>query len=161
MSKSSSNFTKAKHLLTATFENNPKPSVNKRVCCINSYCYHDSESALLYVWEANSCGYEHTKQDALMNTEMMVNGKLYPINSPYCCECFKKFVLPGDNNKVSQHYGDYIYGCHLVNVTFNDKPSSSTWYNEKTQQVEPLDDWQVSMLSKPVDYADTSYRYTR
>lgn len=161
MSESSSNFTKAKHLLNATFENNPKPSVNKRVCCINSYCYHDSESALLYVWEANSCGYEHTKQDALMNTEMMVNGKLYPITSPYCCECFKKFVLPGDNNKASQHYGDYIYGCHLVNVTFNDKPSSSTWYNEKTQQVEPLDDWQVSMLSKPVDYTDTSYRYTR
>ena len=160
MSKSSSNFTKAKHLLTATFENNPKPSVNKRVC-INSYCYHDSESALLYVWEANGFGYEHTKQDALMNTKMMVNGKQYPINSPYCCECFKKFVLIGDNNKVSQHYGDYIYGCHLVNVTFNDKPSSSTWYNEKTQQVEPLDDWQVSMLSKPVDYTDTSYRYTR
>lgn len=161
MSESSSDFIKAKQLLYAKFEKNIKPSVQQKVCCINSYCCLDSESAILYVWEANSCGYEHSKQDAMMNTEMVVNGKLYPINTPYCCECFKKFVFPGDNNKVSQHYGDYIYGCHLVNVTFNDKPSSSTWYNEKTQQVEPLDDWQVSMLSKPVDYTDTSYRYTR
>ena len=69
------------------------------------------------------------------------------------CECFKKFVLIGDNKNVSQHY-QWVRGLKQVNVTFNDKPTPSTWYKFERDCVEPLTDKQVNMLCEPVDYSE-------
>ena len=52
----------------------------------------------------------------------------------------------GSNQNVSQHYGD-IYSDKLVNVSFNKKPSPSTWIHYRTGQVEPLLEIQVNALN--------------
>ena len=40
--------------------------------------------------------------------------KFYNINSHYCCECLKKFVLVGSNSNVIENYQN----CEQVNVVF-------------------------------------------
>ena len=123
--------------------------------CINRYCVRDTKNVMLYIWKEYSDWYEHTALDSLaFETDVMVvNGKKYPVRSQYCCECFKKFVLIGDNKNVSQHY-QWVRRLKQVNVTFNDKPTPSTWYKFKRDRVEPLTDKQVNMLCEPVDYSE-------
>ena len=129
----------------------------KRQECINPFCVKETENALLYVWEYGRCAYEHSdRRHALNITTMVVNGKQHWAQSPYCCECFKRHVLVGDNKKVSQHYGDYLDGCEQVNVTFSPDPCPSTWFNERTQRVECLSKYQEAALSGTFDLTDMS-----
>lgn len=140
------NFTIAKQKLSEWFETFT-PREWRR--CMNVNCCEDTENPVLYIWEAHSLAYEHTRgirQDPLNTTKIIVNGKQYLVRSCYCCECFKKHILVGDNTNVSQHYGDYYYGVQQVNVSFNEEYCPSTWYNLETQQVEPLTKFQERML---------------
>ena len=128
--------------------------------CINRYCARDTKNVMEYIWKDHDGYYMYTiKLDSLaFETDVMVvNGKEYPVRSHYCCECFKKFVLIGDNKNVSQHY-EWVHESKIVikqvNVTFNDKPTPSTWYNCIMRRVEPLTDEQVNMLCEPIDYSD-------
>ena len=150
-----SKFSLAKEMLNEFFE---KFVPTKREDCINPKCVKETEYAMLHIWEAHSLAYEHTQRQAALNiTTMVVNGKKQWIRSPYCCECFKKFVLIGDNKNVSQHY-EWVHESKIVikqvNVTFNDKPTPSTWYNFERRRVAPLNKEQLNMLCEPVDYSE-------
>jgi hypothetical protein len=121
----------------------------KRTYCINPECVRDTEAAVLYIWEAHSLAYEHTdRQPALNITTMWVNGKPHWIRSHYCCECFKKHVLVGENNNASQHYGNYCDRVQEVDVYFHNEPWPSTWYNCVTEEEHVLTEEQEYMLGK-------------
>ena len=129
------------------------PTVRKE--CINPYCVLDTEGAVLYIWKAYSPKYVHTKrQKALNKTTMRVWGEKFLFRSPYCCECFKKHVLVGDNKNVSQQYGYYRPGVQHVVVFFHWEPTPSSWYNSAKKRDEDLTEFQKSMFCRPVDYTD-------
>ena len=120
----------------------------KRSYCINPECVKDTEAAVLYIWEAHSLAYEHTdRQTALNITTARVNGKPHWIRTHYCCECFKKHVLVGKNKNVTQHYGYYCDGVQQVDVSFNNKCGSSTWYNCDTGETQVLTEFQEYMMA--------------
>ena len=133
----------------------------ERIDCINPACVVDTEGAVLYIWEANSLAYEHTNRQAALNTTTIrVNGEKHWNRSHYCCECFKKHVLVGDNKNASQYY-NYDHsrpGGQQVEVIFHYEPMPSTWYNSVTKRDEELTEFQKAMLCKPVDYNDGSHR---
>ena len=52
-----------------------------RTYCANTNCTKTTEDVFYRHYRNHSYGYEHVRQLAL--------------NSHYCCECFKKFVLVG------------------------------------------------------------------
>jgi hypothetical protein len=120
----------------------------KRLYCINPECVKETEAAVLHIWEAHSLAYEHTDRQAALNvTTMWVNGKPHWVQSHYCCECFKKHVLVGDNKHASQHYEYYCPGVQAVEVYFHYEPVHSTWYNSITKRDEKLSERQLCMLS--------------
>jgi len=117
MSSDHVSFSVAQEMLQEFFE---KFVPTKRSYCINPDCVKDTEDAMLYIWEAHSLAYEHTDRQAALNiSTMCVNGKPHWVQSPYCCECFKKHVLVGDNKNASQHYGSYCDGVQQVEVYFH------------------------------------------
>jgi len=119
----------------------------KREYCINPECVQETEGAMLYIWEAHSQSYEHIERQTALNiTTMWVNGKPHWIRSHYCCECFKKYVLVGDNKNASQNYGNYCDGVQEVDVYFHNEPWPSTWYNCVTKEVHVLTELQQYML---------------
>jgi hypothetical protein len=130
-------FSDAKERLQEFFE---KFVPTKREYCINPECVKDTEAAVLYIWEARSKTYKHTeRQPALNETTMWVTGKEYCFRSHYCCECFKKYVLVGDNKNASHRYWtSYDRRQQNVHVIFNRAPypSSTSYYGSGT--VQPL-----------------------
>ena len=121
---------------------------SKRHYCINPNCIEDTEGPVLYIWKANSVTYEHNERQAALNMSIIwVNGKKQWIRSHYCCECFKKHVLVGDNKHASQHYEYYCPGVQAVEVYFHYEPVHSTWYNSITKRDEKLSEQQLCMLS--------------
>jgi hypothetical protein len=121
---------------------------SKRTYCINPDCIKETEGPVLYIWKANSVTYEHNKRQAALNMSIIwVNGKKQWIRSHYCCECFKKHVLVGDNKHASQHYEYYCPGVQAVEVYFHYEPVHSTWYNSITKRDEKLSERQLCMLS--------------
>ena len=159
MSSDHVSFSVARERLQEFFE---KFVPTERKECINPYCVPDTEGAVLYIWEACSEAYEHTeRQPALNTTSMHVWGEEFRVQTPYCCECFKLHVLVGDNPNASQQYGYYRPGVQHVEVCFHWEPMPSGWYNIAKKRCESLTEYQKSMLCRPVDYDDTSYRYRR
>ena len=139
-----SNFTIAKQILSERFGRFTPHSK----WCVNKNCADDTEDILEYVWHYGYSRYIHHTQFALNKTTIIVNGKSYDVNTPYCGECFKNYVLVGDNTNASHHYGEYCENNNpQVNVTFNKEPTPSTWTNPKTNQKEPLNEWQVNALN--------------
>ena len=121
---------------------------SKRLYCINPNCIEDTEGPVLHIWKANSVTYEHNKRQAALNMSIIwVNGKKQWIRSHYCCECFKKYVLVGNNKNASQHYEYYCPGVQAVEVYFHYEPVHSTWYNSITKRDEKLSEQQLCMLS--------------
>lgn len=122
----------------------------KRTYCINPECVKETEAAVLYIWEANSLAYEHTeRQPALNITTMWVTGNKQWFRSHYCCECFKKYVLVGNNKNASHRYWtSYDRRQQNVHVIFNSAPypSSTSYYGSCT--VQPLTELQIKMLGK-------------
>jgi len=140
-----SKFSLAKEMLNEFFE---ILVPTKRTYCINPECVKDTEAAVLYIWEAHSLAYEHTeRQPALNVTTIVVNGVKQWIRSHYCCECFKKHVLVGENKNASQHYGNYCDGVQEVEVYFHNEPWPSTWFNCVTGEDHVLTEYQEYMLS--------------
>ena len=76
-----------------------------------------------------------------------INGKPHWIRSHYCCECFKKHVLVGENKNASQHYGNYCDGVQQVEVYFHNEPWPSTWFNCVTGEDHVLTEFQEYMLA--------------
>ena len=61
--------------------------------CVNKNCADETEDIVEYVWNYGNSRYIHHTQFALNKTTIIVNGKPYDVNTPYCCECFKNHVL--------------------------------------------------------------------
>jgi hypothetical protein len=138
-------FSVAREQLKEFFE---KFIPSKRDYCINPECVKDTEAAVLHIWEAHSQAYEHTDRQAALNiTTAWVNGKPHWIRSHYCCECFKKHVLVGENKNASQHYGNYCDGVQEVEVYFHNEPWPSTWFNCVTCEDHVLTEHQEYILA--------------
>ena len=119
--------------------------------CLNANCYYDTEAVCEYVWNYGFRRYNHSIQKSMQSTTMFVNGKEFPVKHHYCAECFVKFVMYGSNPNVSRHYGNYCSDGNMqVNVSFNKKPTPSTWTHFRSGQVEPLTRWQVVALDGEV-----------
>jgi hypothetical protein len=122
----------------------------KHTYCINPKCLEETEMAVVHIWEARSKAYKHTeRQPALNETTMWVTGKEYSFRSHYCCECFKKYVLVGNNKNASHRYWtSYDRRQQNVHVIFNSAPypSSTSYYGSGT--VQPLTKFQIKMLGQ-------------
>ena len=87
-----------------------------RVLCINDDCYEDTYRVFKLGHNRFNSRYIHHRQNALNTSAIIFNEKYYNINSHYCCECFKKFVLVGSNTDVIETYHHDNY--QQVNVSF-------------------------------------------
>lgn len=85
-----------------------------RELCINPECYEDTYDVFTFIHNYYYTRYLHYRQYALNATTIIVNAKFYNINSHYCCECLKKFVLVGCNSNVIENYQN----AEQVNVVF-------------------------------------------
>jgi predicted transcriptional regulator len=102
-------FAIVKNMLSKNFK-----KFTKRRFCVNVCCYDDTEDIFTNVHNYYYRRYVHIWQPALNVAKVLINNKTYKINSHYCCECFKKNVLVGNNEKVSHNYRI----PDQVNVTF-------------------------------------------
>lgn len=102
-------FTIAKRMLAINLK-----KFTKRRFCVNIKCYDDTADTFINVHNYYNRRYVHSWQKPLNSSKIVVNNKLYSVNSHYCCECFKKNVLVGNNEKVSHNYRI----SDQVNVTF-------------------------------------------
>ena len=71
--------------------------------CINCECYDETWDLYEDVYYEGYHRYTHYHQLALNTCEIKINKKFYKISTPYCCECFKKYVLIGDNENVKDN----------------------------------------------------------
>tara|TARA_B110001452_G_scaffold18458_1_gene14989 strand:- start:1030 stop:1449 length:420 start_codon:yes stop_codon:yes gene_type:complete len=71
--------------------------------CINIDCYDDTWDIYEDVYHAGYRHYIHSHQPSLNQTNMIVNRKQYKMFSPYCSECFMKYVLIGDKKNVTHN----------------------------------------------------------
>ena len=72
--------------------------------CANDYCCDDSEDVFYRYYCYNILHWQHTHQEPLGKTKMIINNKIYKVVSPYCCECFKQYVLVRERGKVTHNY---------------------------------------------------------
>ena len=84
-----------------------------RVVCINDDCYEDTYDVFKFVHNRYYSRYIHHKQNALNTSAIIINKKYYNINSHYCCECFKKFVLVGSNSNAIENYHNNYQQVHV------------------------------------------------
>jgi len=84
-----------------------------RTFCININCCHDTGEVFYKHYRNGYDSYVHTKQFALKFTTLLINEKKYKLNTHYCGECLKKFVLVRDLRNVKYNYS-YI---DEVNIT--------------------------------------------
>jgi hypothetical protein len=85
-----------------------------RTFCININCADDTKAVFDKHYRNGYDSYVHIKQFALKQTTALINEKKYKINTHYCSECLKKFVLVGDLRNVNHNY-DYI---DEVNISY-------------------------------------------
>jgi len=85
-----------------------------RTFCININCADDTKEVFYKHYRNGYDSYVHIKQFALKKTTLLINEKKYCLNTHYCGECLKKFVLVGDLRNVKHNY-DYI---DEVNITY-------------------------------------------
>ena len=77
---------------------------SERLYCANTTCCQDSQD-VFYRHYYNHCpGYVHVRQLALNKTIVLINDKKHDLNTHYCSECFKKFVLVGELKNVKHNY---------------------------------------------------------
>jgi hypothetical protein len=85
-----------------------------RTFCININCCHDTKEVFKTHYRHGYDSYVHIKQFALNKTILLINEKKYCLNTHYCGECLKKFVLVRDLKNVRHNY-DYI---DEVNISY-------------------------------------------
>ena len=64
--------------------------------CINIDCYDETLDIYEDVYHQGYRYYIHSHQWALNKNTITINNKQYNIHTPYCSECFTKYVLIGD-----------------------------------------------------------------
>ena len=68
--------------------------------CINIDCYYDTWDIYEDIYHYGYRRYIHSHQCALNKTTITINNKQYNTHTPYCSECFMKYVLIGDKKNV-------------------------------------------------------------
>ena len=81
--------------------------------CININCWDDTVDVYEDIYNSNYSRYCHFVQEAVNKSTMTINNKIYPVNTPYCCEYFTNFVLIGDSKKVKHNYK-----MNTINIDF-------------------------------------------
>ena len=71
--------------------------------CININCYEDTEDIFEDVYYYGARKYIHFHQSALNKTSISINNISYSVSSPYCSECFIKYILIGDKENVTHN----------------------------------------------------------
>jgi hypothetical protein len=110
MNRELTSFTIAKQMLATKIEN-----YEELFKCVNADCYEDTYDIFTYLHNYGYRRYIHRWQEALNSTKIIVNGKIYSINSPYCCECLKTHILVGTLENVTHNYGH----DSQVNIVYN------------------------------------------
>jgi hypothetical protein len=87
---------------------------SQQTYCVNINCCEDSKEVFYKHYRNGYYCYDHIRQFSLQKTIALINEKKYCINTHYCSECLKKFVLVGDLRNVKHNY-DYI---DEVNITY-------------------------------------------
>ena len=85
-----------------------------RTYCVNINCCEDTKEVFYKHYRNGSYYYDHIRQLSLNKTIVLINEKKYSLNTHYCGECFKKFVLVRDLKNVNHNYS-YI---DEVNITY-------------------------------------------
>jgi hypothetical protein len=85
-----------------------------RTFCVNINCSEDTKEVFSKHYRNGYDSYVHIKQFALKKTILLINDKKYCLNTHYCSECLKKFVLVGDLKNVKHNY-NYI---DEVNISY-------------------------------------------
>ena len=91
-------FALGKLMLYGIFSN-----YNSTIACVNIDCYYDTWNIYEDVYHAGYRRYIHSHQSALNKAEATINNIRYNICTPYCCECFKQYVLIGDKQNVTDN----------------------------------------------------------
>jgi hypothetical protein len=99
----------AKLLLSCRLSN-----FSPRTYCVNINCCEDTKEVFYKHYHNGYYSYDHIMQLALNKTILLINEKKYCLNTHYCGECLKKFVLVRDLRNVKHNY-DYI---DEVNITY-------------------------------------------
>jgi len=71
----------------------------KIISCANANCYNETYDLFLDNFRRDLRSYIHHHQPALNYDTIYINQKIYKIFSPYCCECYKKYVLIADKKE--------------------------------------------------------------
>jgi hypothetical protein len=71
--------------------------------CANVDCYDETWDIYEDVYYFGSRRYMHCHQWSLNKTIITINDKQYYIHTPYCTECFIKYVLIGDKKDVNHN----------------------------------------------------------
>ena len=79
------------------------PTYKPAEYCINIDCYDDTCDIYEDVYHYGYRCYIHTHQLALNKTNITINKKQHTIHTPYCAECFKKHILIGDKQNVTDN----------------------------------------------------------
>ena len=77
---------------------------SQRTYCANINCCQDTEDVCCRRYYNNCPGYEHVRQLALNKTIVVINDKKHGLNTHYCSECLKKFVLVRELRNVKHNY---------------------------------------------------------
>ena len=72
--------------------------------CINAECYEDTVEIYENHYYEYAGRYIHYHQPALNNAKIRICKKDYKVRSPYCVECFVKYVLIGDKTNVRRDF---------------------------------------------------------
>ena len=93
---------------------NKKENLNN---CVNANCYNETKDIFIDYYREYEGRYIHCHQCPINYDTIYINQKPYEIFSPYCCECYKKYVLFGDK-KENQIRNIYIEG--FVDIEYTD-----------------------------------------
>jgi hypothetical protein len=82
--------------------------------CVNINCCTETLDLFENYYRKYYGRYIHYEQPAMNNDTIYINQKPYKVFSPYCCECFKKYILIGDkkdtiNNLFCEDFVDIEY----------------------------------------------------
>lgn len=87
----------------------------KTLTCINNNCYHENKHIIFDFYRENDNVYTIRTLPSINNDTIYINLNSYNVSSPYCCECFKKYVLFGD---LSEEYFRNIIVEGFIDVEF-------------------------------------------
>ena len=83
--------------------------------CVNVNCCEETKDLFIDYYREYEGRYIHSQQPAMNKDTIYINQKSYKVFSPYCCECFKNYLLFGDKpnknirNMLTEGFVDIEY----------------------------------------------------